>query len=213
EEATDSETVTVTLDTIAPELTLSNVKDGDRTNRETLTVQGTVNDANLASLTVNGQETSVEEGLFSKRILLDEGENTVEVVATDAAGNVTTKVVTVEADFTAPESENVTPTEDKNLQVGETVMITFDSESGLDTSFVVHMPLTNMTTSNVTELPMIETTEGHYVAYWTVPGGIIAEGAVIEVIAVDDFGNESRAQAAGKLNISDGSGDEDNHPG
>ncbi|WP_141249038.1 S8 family peptidase [Paucisalibacillus globulus] len=213
EEATDSETVTVTLDTIAPELTLSNVKDGDRTNRETLTVQGTVNDANLASLTVNGQETSVEEGLFSKRILLDEGENTVEVVATDAAGNVTTKVVTVEADFTAPEIENVTPTEDKNLQVGETVMITFDSESGLDTSFVVHMPLTNMTTSNVTELPMIETTEGHYVAYWTVPGGIIAEGAVIEVIAVDDFGNESRAQAAGKLNISDGSGDEDNHPG
>ncbi|WP_052345869.1 S8 family peptidase [Paucisalibacillus sp. EB02] len=214
EEATESETVTVTLDTIAPEVTLANLKDGDRTNRETLTVQGTVADVNLASLTVNGQEASVEAGLFSKRILLDEGENTIEVVATDAAGNVTTKVVTVEADFTAPEIENVTPTEDKELQAGETVMITFDSESGLDTSFVVHMPLTNMKTSNVTELPMVETTEGHYVAYWTVPGGIEAEGAVIEVIAADDFGNESRAQATGKLNITDGSGDEeDNHPG
>ncbi|WP_051359330.1 S8 family serine peptidase [Paucisalibacillus globulus] len=201
EEATESETVTVTLDTIAPELSLSNVEDGDRTNRETLTVKGTANDTNFASLTVNGQEASVEDGQFSKRILLDEGENTVEVVATDAAGNTTTKVVTVLADFTAPEIENVTPTEDKDLQVGQTVMITFDSESGLDASFVVHSPLTNMKTSNATELPVVETSEGHYVAYWTVPGGIKGNGAVIEVIAVDDFGNETRAKAAGKLNI------------
>ena len=50
---------------------------------------------------------------------------------------------------------------------------------------------------------------GQYVAYWTVPSGVIAEGAVIEVIAVDNFGNETRAQATGKLYITDGSGDDD----
>ncbi|GGA81133.1 S8 family peptidase [Ornithinibacillus halotolerans] len=212
EEATESETVTVTLDTIAPDLVLSNVEDGDKTNRETLTVQGLVQDVNLSTVTVNGQEASVNEGFFSHRILLDNGENTVEVVATDAAGNTTTKVATVIADFVAPEIDNVTPTEDKELQVGETVMITFDSESGLDASFTIHLPLTNIQTNNVNELPMHEMSDGHYVAYWTVPRGVEANGAVIEVKAVDSFGNESRAKAAGKLFIIDGSED-NSHPG
>jgi bacillopeptidase F (M6 metalloprotease family)/subtilisin family serine protease len=208
EEATESETVTVTLDTIAPDLNITNVKDGDRTNRETLTVQGTVSDANLSSVTVNGQQAAVEaeSGTFSKRILLDQGENVIEVVATDGAGNTTTKTLTVFADFTAPEISNIMPNEDKHLKAGQTVLISFDGESGLDASFVVHLPLTNLQTTNVTELPFMETSEGHYVAYWTVPSGVLADGAVIEIIAKDDFGNETRAKAAGKLFITDGKG-------
>ncbi|GIO25903.1 S8 family peptidase [Ornithinibacillus bavariensis] len=208
EEATESETVTVTLDTIAPELNIANIKDGDRTNRETITVQGTVSDTNLSTVTVNGQQASVEpeSGTFSKRILLDQGENVIEVVATDGAGNTTTKVVTVFADFTAPEITNITPNEDKHLKAGQTVLISFDSEAGLDASFAVHLPLTNIQSSNVTELPFVETTAGHYVAYWTVPSGVQANGAEIELIAKDDFGNETRAKAAGKLYITDGNG-------
>ncbi|MFS0672176.1 S8 family serine peptidase [Ornithinibacillus sp. 179-J 7C1 HS] len=206
EQATDSEIVTVTLDTIAPELTVVNVEDGQRTNRETLTVQGTVNDENLSSVTVNGLNAPVEEGAFLKRILLDEGENTIEVIATDTAGNTTTQTFTVYADFTAAEISNLTPTEDQYLQAGETVQIEFDSESGLRATFAVHMPLTNLngvTTYDPIELPLMETTPGHYVAYWTIPSNVIADGAVIEVKVRDSFGNETRQFAEGRLFITD----------
>ncbi|GAA0450792.1 S8 family serine peptidase [Alkalibacillus silvisoli] len=208
EEANQSESVAVTLDTEAPHLTIDNLEDGDKLNTETVTVEGEVTDENLDTVTVNGNESSVEDGAYSERIMLDEGENQIEVHATDKAGNESTESITVEVDFTAPEIENVTPTEDKTVEAGQTVMITFDSEPGLDATFRMHMPLTN--TQNATELPMQETEEGHYVGYWTAPQGLEAEGAVVEVIAVDDFGNESRAEAEGKVTIVT---DEDPHPG
>ena len=62
------------------------------------------------------------------------------------------------------------------------------------------MPLTNIV-NNATELPMMEQGSGHYVGYWTVPADTVANGAVIEVIAIDDFNNETRQKAAGKLYI------------
>nr|WP_281349719.1 S8 family peptidase [Ornithinibacillus caprae] len=209
EEAKESEAVTMTLDTQAPELTIDNPVDGDKTNRETVTVEGSISDEHLDSVTVNGQEATVSDGAYSKRIILDEGENVIEVVATDLAGNVTTETVTISADYTAPEIENLTPTEDQTLQTGETVMIEFDSEPGLRATFSIHMPLTNLgaQTYNATELPMMETSEGHYVGYWTVPSNLVADGAVIEVKVVDDYGNETRQQAEGKLFIN---GEEDN---
>ncbi|MFD2046407.1 S8 family serine peptidase [Ornithinibacillus salinisoli] len=212
EEATESESVTVTLDTEAPELTIENPSDGDKTNRETVTVEGLIADDHLDSVTVNGQEASVSDGTFSKRIILDEGENVIEVVATDLAGNVSTETVMISADYTAPEIDNLTPTEDQDLQTGETVMIEFDSEPGLRATFMVHMPLTNLGAQlyNATELPMMETSEGHYVGYWTVPSNLVADGAVIEVKVVDDFGNETRQLADGKLFIN---GDEENTNG
>lgn len=205
EEATVSEAVTVTLDTATPELSIDSPADGDKTNRETVTVEGTVDDANLDFVKVNGQLATVEDGSYSKRILLDEGENTIEVEASDLAGNTTTQSVTLLADYTAPEIENLTPAEDHTLQAGETVKIEFDSEADLRATFVIHMPLTNLgdrvTVQNATELPLMETSDGHYVGYWTAPSNLKADGAVIEVKVRDDFGNETREQAEGKLYI------------
>ena len=64
------------------------------------------------------------------------------------------------------------------------------------------MPLTNLgQVNNATELPMMEQGDGHYVGYWTVPADTIANGAVIEVKVVDEFANETRQKAAGKLFI------------
>nr|WP_306798675.1 S8 family serine peptidase [Oceanobacillus saliphilus] len=211
EDATTSEAVTVTLDTVSPELTIDSPLDGDMTNRETITVEGTVSDEHLESVEVNGQDASVTNGSYSKRLILDEGENVIEVVAVDAAGNTTVETVTIAADYTAPVIENLVPTEDQQLQAGQTVAIEFDSESGLTATFAVHMPLTNLggSLSNVTELPLTETSNGHYIGYWTVPSNIVADGALIEVTAVDDFGNETREQAEGKLYI----GEEDNGNG
>ncbi|MBP2076442.1 S8 family peptidase [Oceanobacillus polygoni] len=196
----ESETVTVTLDTEAPELTIDTPADGDKVNRESVTVEGTVADENLDFVEVNGQEAAIEDGSYSKRILLDEGENTIEVVAGDLAGNSTTESVTIAVDFTAPEIENLTPTEDVHINAGESVKFEFDSEPGLKATYFIHMPLTN-TTANATELPMMETSEGHYEGYWTATSSVVAEGAVIEVKVVDAFGNETREQADGKLFI------------
>ncbi|MFD2628969.1 S8 family serine peptidase [Oceanobacillus kapialis] len=199
----ESEPVVVTLDTEAPELTIDSPEDGDKTNRETVTVEGTVNDANLDFVEVNGQEAAVEDGSYSKRILLDNGENEIEVVAHDLAGNTTSETVTIDVKYDAPEIENLTPTEDVTLQAGESVKIEFDSEPGLDATFAIHMPLTNAKSSiaNATELPMMETSDGHYVGYWTATSNVVADGAVIEVKVEDDYGNETREQADGKLMI------------
>ena len=200
-----SSPVTVVLDTVNPELTITSPKNGDTTNRETVTVEGTVADANLKSVTVNGQQATVSEnGTYSKRILLDEGVNVITVTATDAAGNTVSKSVSVTAKYTAPEISNLTPKQDVHLVTGKSIKFEFDSEPGLTASYVIHMPLTNLGdkgVANATELPMREESPGHYVGYWTVPLGVTADGARVEVKVVDAFGNEGRKLADGKLFI------------
>ncbi|MGM9921482.1 MAG: S8 family serine peptidase [Bhargavaea sp.] len=192
--------VSVTLDTEKPELTIDSPADGEKTNRETVTVQGSVSDANLDWVKVNGQKAEVSDGKYSKRILLDNGENVIRVVAQDAAGNKVTKNVTIQAKYGAPAIENLVPAEDVNLKTGQSFKFEFDSEPGLKASFVIHMPLTNLP-ANATELPMTEASPGHYVGYWTAPADMKANGAQLEVKVKDDFGNEARKTADGKIYI------------
>jgi len=201
EDTSVSEPITVKLDTKNPELVVESPSNGDRTNRETVTVEGIVRDDNLEGVTVNGQTADITKNRYSKRIILDNGQNTIEVVATDDAGNETTESLTIDVKYDAPEIDNLTPDEDLNLETGESVKIEFDSERGLKSTFSVHMPLTNNKNriANATELPMMEKPDGHYVGYWTVPQGVEASGAVVEVKAVDDFNNETRKEAQGKL--------------
>lgn len=199
----ESEPVSVVLDTVSPTITILSPTNGEKITRESVTVTGTVDDANLDFVNVNGQAVSVSEGKFSKRILLDNGTNDIEVVAQDLAGNLVTETLTVTADFDGAAIENVMPEADLNIVTGKSVKIEFDSEPNLRATFMIHMPLTNVggQLQNATELPMMEVSSGHYVGYYTVPYGTIADGAQIEVKAVDSFGNETRALAAGKLYI------------
>ncbi|WP_367112726.1 hypothetical protein [Virgibacillus sp.] len=173
-------------------------KNEEKLNRETVTVAGSVSDNNLDTVKVNGKKAKVQDGKYSKRILLDNGENEIKVVAQDAAGNKTKEKITVDVDFTAPKVENLTPEEDATLAAGESIKIEFESEPGLNATYAIHMPLTN-TATNATELPMMETSEGHYVGYWTATSSVVAEGAVIEVKVEDNYGNKTRKQATGKL--------------
>lgn len=201
-----SEAVSVILDTIAPELTIDSPTDGEKSNRETFTVEGTVHDENLDYVEVNGQKADLEGDDYSKRILLDNGENVIEVTAVDLAGNSTTESVTIDVKYNAPEINNLTPDEDLNLETGQSVEIEFDSEPGLRATFVVHMPLTDFgdgtaLASNATELPMMEMSDGKYVGYWTVPRNAYADGARIEVKTRDSYRNETNEVADGKLFI------------
>ncbi|WP_175991103.1 S8 family peptidase [Bacillus sp. Marseille-Q1617] len=198
-----SEPVTITLDQVKPELAITSPEEGLKTNREAITVKGTINEDHLAWVKVNGEKATVKDGEFSHRLLLNEGENVIQVVAKDKAGNKKKKSVTVFAKFGDIEIDHLLPAEDKELKKGESVKIEFDSEPGLDATFVIHMPLTNAggQLTNATELPMMETSEGHYVGYYTAISDVKAAGAVVEVKISDDFGNVSTKRADGKLYI------------
>jgi bacillopeptidase F len=204
----ESEPVTVVLDQDNPELTITSPENGTKTNRETATVTGTVADANLDFVSVNGTNVTVTGGEYSHRVMLNNGENTITVLAQDKAGNSTEQSITVLVNYNAPEITNLRPTDDVNLNAGESVMIEFNSETGLNATFSILMPLTNLDISNAMELPLQEVAPGHYVGYWTATSNVQAEGAEIEVKVKDDYNNITRQIAAGKLFINvDGNDD------
>lgn len=90
----------VTLDADAPEIALDTPL--PRVTRDAaLRVRGTLSEP--ATLYVNGRETAIAEKRFARRIRLAEGENTIEVVAVDAAGNVGVSRQRVRLDTTPPE--------------------------------------------------------------------------------------------------------------
>lgn len=197
-----SEAVTVYLDQDAPELAITSPADGLKTNKEVIEVKGTVADQNLETVKVNGQNATVTNGEFSKRILLDSGVNTIEVVATDKAGNSTTQTVTIEVDFDEIEISNLQPAEDMSIFYGDTVTISFEAEEGLSARYQLNLPLTN--TNGVNNIQnsnqFVEVSPGYYEATYTA-GLVAASGVEIEVIVNDAFGNENRFKADGKLTI------------
>lgn len=200
----ESDAVTITLDTEAPALTIDSPQDGDVIKEKTITVEGAIRDDHLDVVEVNGQQATIEDGAYSKQIQLENGEQVIEVVARDEAGNITSESVTIQVKSDDGLAiENLTPTDDVYIETGESVKLTFDSEPGLRATFVIHMPLTNLLAkfTYATELPLMETSDGHYVGYYTATKNAYAEGAVIEVKVTDEYGNQVRALADGKLFI------------
>jgi len=102
---------TFTVDNTAPALSVNTLADGTVTSNNTLTTGGTASDANgIASLTVNGVSVPVNNGSFSYADPLLAGQNTVTVVATDNAGNLTTDTRTIIYDHSAPVITFTSPT-------------------------------------------------------------------------------------------------------
>lgn len=97
------------IDTIAPTLNVSAPANNLRTNSSTIAVTGTTNDSTSSPVTIaitcNGQTyapTVQANGSFSQSVALQEGSNTITIVATDAAGLSTTITRTVYLDTAAP---------------------------------------------------------------------------------------------------------------
>lgn len=95
------------VDTTPPALTVSTLLDGASTNNPVLNVSGIVSDVGgLKSLTVKGQTVDpaliTAGGFFSKAVVLNSGANTVAIVATDNANNVTTITRTITYSSSAP---------------------------------------------------------------------------------------------------------------
>lgn len=92
----------VTVDTTAPELTL--IKPGPPnsiTNSSQTTVLGTT-DPDVVTLTINGEFLPFYGSTFNKAINLNEGNNTLVIVATDYAGNIAMEIRYILLDSIAP---------------------------------------------------------------------------------------------------------------
>ncbi len=94
----------VTLDTTPPDLAVSTLSDGSWTRSEVLNVAGRVTDNyGMQQFTINGTDTTANpDGTYSYAVVMQDGANTVTVIATDLAGNITTDTRTVNFDRTAP---------------------------------------------------------------------------------------------------------------
>ena len=123
--AATAKTVTFTIDTIPPTLTLTNPADGLITNKSALIVSGKTDDATSkpVTVTVNGTAVAVNsDGTFSKEITLVNGSNTITVVAKDKAGKTTTVTRKATLDTGAPVFKGITLTPNP-VDCGKTFII------------------------------------------------------------------------------------------
>ena len=103
--AATQKSVSFKIDTVPPELSVTSPVNKLVTNKTTVTVAGTTNDATSSpvTLTINGSAVTVyDDGTFSKDITLKDGSNTITVVAKDGVGRTTTVTRTVTLDTKAP---------------------------------------------------------------------------------------------------------------
>ncbi|MCD6506783.1 Ig-like domain-containing protein, partial [Candidatus Poribacteria bacterium] len=122
-----SDSIAVILDTTPPQIQITQPVDGSWTNQTSITVTGTVSDANLDTVTVNGVQATVTDGSFTAQgVQLQEGDNTITATATDKAANTAQVTVTVKLDTVKPSLSNPTaqPTVVKN---GDTITVTVEA--------------------------------------------------------------------------------------
>ncbi|TAK03378.1 MAG: hypothetical protein EPO39_12285, partial [Candidatus Manganitrophaceae bacterium] len=94
--------LTVTLDTVAPAVTITFPADQAALNQKRVTVSGTIDDPS-ATITVNGVAAEISSGLYSVAgISLSPGRNDLVIRAIDAVGNETTQTRTVYLDDLPP---------------------------------------------------------------------------------------------------------------
>jgi hypothetical protein len=122
---TSSATLTVRLDTTAPQITVDTPPDGTVVDATAADIGGWVADANLASVTVNGIQATVDGDRFTATgVPLTEGPNAIEAVATDQVGNsATSPTIAVVRDTLAPELTIATD-QLPDLTAAETVVLT-----------------------------------------------------------------------------------------
>ena len=125
----DVATVSFVISTSAPTLNVTSPQDNLLTNSNKVTVAGTAapgSDAvTLANVKINGTAVTVGSGgAFSKEITLQEGENTITIVAEDSIGKTTTVTRHVTVDTKAPIISDV-EAEATTVDANSTIHLTF----------------------------------------------------------------------------------------
>src|SRR5439155_19650804 len=109
-----SATMSITIDSAAPVVTILDPANGQYTAATTIDVSGGVNDASTVRVAVNGIEATVTGHAFvaSGIAIADAPTVPIEVVATDEAGNISTSTVTVRVDRAPPVVRITSPVAD-----------------------------------------------------------------------------------------------------
>ncbi|MBU5613518.1 LamG-like jellyroll fold domain-containing protein [Geomonas azotofigens] len=109
-----SDTRTVTLDQAAPVLTINTPADNSKTAQPLLTVSGTVDKTSFVTVIANNnvQAALMDGGNFSATLSLVPGYNTIEITATDLAGNKSAVKRTVVLDNQMPSLAVTVPNQD-----------------------------------------------------------------------------------------------------
>lgn len=133
--AATQKSATIKVDTTPPVLNVTAPTDGIYTNKTAGVVSGTTNDVTSSpvtvTITVNGTDqgtvTVGSNGEFSQNVTYAEGDNTIVIKATDAAGKFSTVERTVHVNTVAPKIKAVTITPNP-VNAGATYTITVEVE-------------------------------------------------------------------------------------
>lgn len=100
----DSYHCNITLDRTPPGILLPDIPDGMYANQTPLVISGTVVDvaSGVKTLSINGTPLAIDNGRFTRTLALQEGENLVQIVSDDFAGNVKTDSRTIILDTQPP---------------------------------------------------------------------------------------------------------------
>ncbi|MBM7116846.1 RHS repeat-associated core domain-containing protein [Archangium primigenium] len=100
----------VTRDSTPPRLTLTAPEEGAKVAGDSVRVEGRAEDATPLTVRVGGQRAAVDpDGHFQLPVAVAPGAVSLEVVATDAAGNATRRVLAVRVNTTPPRLELTAP--------------------------------------------------------------------------------------------------------
>ncbi|HEY5974667.1 MAG TPA: hypothetical protein VIU41_08000, partial [Geobacteraceae bacterium] len=118
--ATDSagnkaaDTRAVTLDQTAPVLSVTAPADNSKTGKALLEASGTVDETSTVTVKMNDivQSAVMNGGAFTASIILEPGYNTIEIIATDLAGNQSSLKRTVIFDDQVPSLAAIVPSQD-----------------------------------------------------------------------------------------------------
>lgn len=133
--AAAQKTSTITVDTTPPVLNVTAPANDSYTNKLSGTVVGTTNDVTSSPVTVaitvndadQGAVTVERTGAFSHEVTYTEGENTIVIKATDAAGKESTVTRTVHVNTVAPKIVSV-EIDPNPVDAGKTYTITVEVE-------------------------------------------------------------------------------------
>jgi M6 family metalloprotease-like protein/uncharacterized repeat protein (TIGR02543 family) len=176
-----TDTRTITLDKIAPTLTVTTPADNSKTAQPLATITGTIDETSTVTVTVNSgtQNASITGSNYSATVNLTSGLNTVSITATDLAGNTSSAVRTLTYDNSNPSLAITEPNQDITT-----------TQSALTISGTVSDTITNTTVTisfnNQTYTPVIN--NGTFSQQHTIP---TAGTYTITATATDEAGNSS----------------------